>query len=310
MDGRHGRAATRPSAPGPPRSRASRAAFVHLPTRSAARPRRLRVPARRRRLARCRADDLHRASPTASTASQVRAVDAAGNADDSPAAHSWTVDTVAPADDDRLRPRRGHRVALGAFTYGRWRQRVAATSAGSTTPAGPRCPAGYTGLDAGEHRFQVRATDGAGNADDSPAGHTWTIDLTAPTTTLTEKPRRPRLADTARFRLTATDAGGSTVAGFECRLDGGAFGPARPRASSATSPRGAHVRGRAPPTRVGNVEDPAVALHVARHGCQRRRRRGDHARGHAGHDRRAARTTSSRPRSRSPRRRVGRRAGP
>ena len=40
---------------------------------------------------------------------------------------------------------------------------------------------GYTGLAAGSHTVQVRATDTSGNVDATPATHTWVVDLVAPT---------------------------------------------------------------------------------------------------------------------------------
>jgi hypothetical protein len=41
-------------------------------------------------------------------------------------------------------------------------------------------PAEYTGLADGPHSFEVRATDGSGNTDSTPASYSWTIDTTAP----------------------------------------------------------------------------------------------------------------------------------
>ena len=49
-------------------------------------------------------------------------------------------------------------------------------------------PKAYTGLAEGAHTFQVRAIDGAGNVDATPASASWTIDLTAPTLAFTVKP--------------------------------------------------------------------------------------------------------------------------
>ena len=42
-------------------------------------------------------------------------------------------------------------------------------------------PINYSGLTEGNHTFEVRATDVAGNTDPTPASYTWTIDITAPT---------------------------------------------------------------------------------------------------------------------------------
>ncbi len=186
---------------------------------------------------------------------QARAVDAAGNHDDSPAAHTWTVDTIAPETTIDSGPDAVTKSRSATFTY-----------SGGTgyecrldDAAWAACPAGYSGLDAGEHRFQVRALDDAGNADDSPATHTWTIDLTAPATTLAAKPRARDWDTTARFRLTAVDAGGSTVAGYECRLDGGAFGPCEAETEWRDLAEGPHTFEARAADAVGNVEDPAVS---------------------------------------------------
>ena len=52
-------------------------------------------------------------------------------------------------------------------------------------------PKSYTALAAGSHTFQVRATDTIGNTDPTPANHAWTVDLTAPDTTITVGAREP-----------------------------------------------------------------------------------------------------------------------
>ena len=45
-----------------------------------------------------------------------------------------------------------------------------------------------SGLSDGSHTFEVVATDDAGNTDASSATHTWEVDTTAPSTTLTDAP--------------------------------------------------------------------------------------------------------------------------
>ena len=120
------------------------------------------------------------------------------------------------------------------------------------------CAASYTDLAAGEHRFRVRAIDAAGNADAEPATHTWTIDLAAPTTTITGRPAARSLASVT-FAFTATDAGGSTVDGFECRLDGAAYDACASGISYTDLADGRHAFEVRATDRVGNVESPAAA---------------------------------------------------
>lgn len=91
-------------------------------------------------------------------------------------------------------------------------------------------PQNYTGLADGSHTFQVRASDGAGNLDLTPATFTWTIDATGPDTTIDSSPANPSNSGSASFTFSGTD-GGSGVASFECQIDGGGFG-------ACTSPQG------------------------------------------------------------------------
>lgn len=112
---------------------------------------------------------------------RVRATDAAGNTDPTPAERSWTVDTVAP-DTAILSgpptPSDSSKAAL-AFTASEpgTKFECALDARPWTACSSPRS---YSGLHDGEHTFRVRATDGARNTDPTPAEWNWTIDAFGP----------------------------------------------------------------------------------------------------------------------------------
>lgn len=79
-------------------------------------------------------------------------------------------------------------------------------------------PKTYTGLAPGKHSFRVRAVDGAGNTDPTPASREWEVDVKAPATKLTEAPDDfSRGGD--RFEFTSSEKHSS----FECKLDDGEY---------------------------------------------------------------------------------------
>lgn len=88
-----------------------------------------------------------------------------------------------------------------------------------------------TGLVDGPHTLRVRARTGTWQ-DLFPAAHTWTIDTTAPVTTLGAT---THVRDTASIAFTAP---GATLS--ECRLDGGAWGACTSPASYVGLPDGPH----------------------------------------------------------------------
>jgi hypothetical protein len=109
---------------------------------------------------------------------QVRATDAAGNTDASPASRTWTIvaDTTPPDTTIVDGPSGTTTSTSASFTF-------SSSEAGSTFECSldsgifSTCssPKAYSDLSTGEHTFQVRATDAAGNADASPASRIWTI---------------------------------------------------------------------------------------------------------------------------------------
>ena len=83
-------------------------------------------------------------------------------------------------------------------------------------------PASLTGLAVGSHTFQVRATDLAGNFDQTPASASWNVlppaDTTPPDTAISQAPPATTADTSAKLAFTATEAGT-----FQCSVDGSAW---------------------------------------------------------------------------------------
>jgi hypothetical protein len=146
----------------------------------------------------------------------VRAIDSAGNTSPE-AGHTWTIETRAPT------------AALTSAPSGLSSSSAATFAFSADEPSSFECtldnrgfepcssPATYHGLGDGQHAFNVRAIDAVGNL--SPAvSRAWTIDTTAPETTLASAPKAVTTAASATFTFSASEAGS-----FECRLDGAPF---------------------------------------------------------------------------------------
>jgi hypothetical protein len=118
----------------------------------------------------------------------VRATDAAGNTDTTPASQTWTVEAIAPPPDTTAPDTAISGGPNGATTATEAAFSLSATESGSTLAckldggnwASCSSPASYTGLSVGSHTFSARATDAAGNTDASPATRTWTVEAPSP----------------------------------------------------------------------------------------------------------------------------------
>ena len=185
----------------------------------------------------------------------VRATDAAGNVDASPASRTFTVDATAPNTTIDSGPTGTIGVTTATFTF-------SSSEPGSTfecrldTGTFTACasPQTYTGLAAGEHTFAVRAIDAAGNVDASPATRTFTVDSTAPDTTITSGPTGPTNSTSASFAFTSTKAGST----FECRIDGGTFAACTSPQAYTSLAQGEHTFAVRAIDTAGNV-DPSPA---------------------------------------------------
>ena len=151
---------------------------------------------------------------------EVRAIDAAGNVDATPASFIFTVDLTPANTTITSSPPAASNSTGASFSF-------------TASDAGPgfecrldggafaNCssPQSYTGLTEAAHTFEVRAEDAAGNVDATPATHAWTVDLTAPNTSFDSTPSNPSANATPTFGLDSTE----TPATFECDLDGGGW---------------------------------------------------------------------------------------
>ncbi len=176
----------------------------------------------------------------------VRAIDAAGNADGSPASSTWRVDTVDPSTTLLTNPAANSSSTTGSFTFSGADPGGSGVSAFECRLDGgswSTCttPKAYTGLADGSHTVDVRSVDGAGNKDATPASHAWIVDTAAPTTHITSQPAADTTSTSASLGFTGTDAGGSGVASYECRLDGGSWAACTSPKSYAGLAQGNHT---------------------------------------------------------------------
>jgi hypothetical protein len=108
----------------------------------------------------------------------VRAIDAVGNADATPASYSWTVvDTTPPETTITSGPVGTVASTSANFDFTATEPGTFACSLDGAEFSSCASPQAYSGLAAGTHSFAVGATDAAGNADPTPATRTWTISL-------------------------------------------------------------------------------------------------------------------------------------
>jgi subtilisin family serine protease len=196
---------------------------------------------------------------------QVRAKDAAGNVG-AVAEASWMIDTAAPTAAITDQPPSSTNSRVASFGF-------ASSEAGATFEcrldgaAFAACvsPKQYAGLEDGEHTFQVRAIDAAGNV--GPATEaTWTIDSTAPVVTITDGPGESTTSRAASFTFASSEPGGA----FECSLDGSAFAACASPAAYDGLEHGSHTfaaRARdaagnwsaTPATRAWTITDPPTS---------------------------------------------------
>jgi subtilisin family serine protease len=127
--------------------------------------------------------------------------------------------------------------------------------AGAWTPC--TSPQRTPTLTEGSHSLSVRAVDAAGNFDLSPAMHVWTIDTTAPDTSIASGPGRRTTSRSASFEFSASEP----EARLACKLDKGEWRNCSPPKRVTRLAVGTHTLSVAAFDAVGNV-DPTPATRV------------------------------------------------
>ncbi|MFP2905142.1 Ig-like domain-containing protein, partial [Pyxidicoccus sp. 3LFB2] len=164
---------------------------------------------------------------------QVRAGDAAGNVDGTPASHAWTVDATAPVTRITSAPSNPSTQAMVTFVFDA-NEAGARFECSLDGAAFTDCtsPVTYADLADGAHSFQVRARDGVGNVESTPASHAWTVSRPIPAAPIITSPARGATLDDATPVFSGTAQPGSTVT---LTLDGQDAGTASANEAGAWS---------------------------------------------------------------------------
>ena len=149
---------------------------------------------------------------------RVRAIDPAGNVEEPPRTYAFVLDRTAPVTTLEQAPAASSNTTRATFAFSASEAADFACALDESAFAPCSSPHLVTNLAEGPHRFAIRAIDRAGNVEAPARTHAFTIDRTAPVTTL-EGPEDTS-GSRASFTFTATE-----TASFECALDDAAYAP-------------------------------------------------------------------------------------
>ncbi len=158
---------------------------------------------------------------------QAQSTDTAGNTDQSPDSRAFTVDTAAPTTTITSGPSGQTNDSTPTFEFtsdqtgSSFECRL--TKTGDTPGSFASCSSGNSFgplTSDGEYTFEVRATDDAGNTG-SAASRTFTVDTTAPTTTIDDGPAEGSTVNNAKqsFEFSSSETGST----FECSINNGVY---------------------------------------------------------------------------------------
>lgn len=204
---------------------------------------------------------------------KVRAVDTAGNVDQTPAGLAWLVDFTEPQifiNNGPGSPSNGSSAVIVFSGSDNWTKAADLRFScrldnlnwvPCNAPNVSTAMLGQSTLSEGQHTVFVRAEDQAGNISSVPASFAWTVDLTAPRTTITSAPAADTTQKNATFVFQGNDSPSpNTGIAFECRLDGGSWAPCSSPKSYSSLPDGVHtfqVRAR---DEAGNIDSQPPSM--------------------------------------------------
>jgi hypothetical protein len=144
---------------------------------------------------------------------RVRARNAVGTVDPTPASYTWTVDLTAPETTLGLRPADPSHTDRATFSFTSNEPSASfeckRDEASDFTPC--LSPIEYTGLTEGPHTFQVRSVDAAGNTDATPANFSWVVDARPPAAPIIQSPAQGATVTQRQPSISGTAQPGSTV---------------------------------------------------------------------------------------------------
>ncbi len=151
---------------------------------------------------------------------EVRATDATGHLDATPAGFDWTIDATPPETELLSHPFNPATSTSAIFNFN-CNESLCEFECNLDRAGWSLCsaPGYYEDLLEGPHNFLLRAYDLAGNVDATPANFNWTIDTTPPDTFIDVAPDNPTPYQSASFEFHCSEPG----CVFQCRLDSAGF---------------------------------------------------------------------------------------
>ncbi|MHA6250219.1 Ig-like domain-containing protein [Pontibacter sp. CAU 1760] len=197
---------------------------------------------------------------------QVRAMDASGNIDPSPASYTWVVDTKAPAPPVVIAPDNGAFLATDKPTFSGTSEAgstvavtvdaaVIGTVLAATDGKWTFTPA--SGLADGKHNVSAKATDAAGNVSQASNNNTFQVDATTPDTKIVSAPALMSNSKSAAFTL---ESNRQDVT-FEASLDGAPYTTVSNPLNLSNLSEGSHTLQVRAKNQAGTV-DPTPASHT------------------------------------------------